>query len=175
MNPRFEKPLRIRFGHCDPAGIVYFPQYLVMLNGHLEDWFTDGLGVSYAELLGPRRVGTPTVRLECDFKAISRPGDEVVLVQPLYDAYLPLVEWAGGLTGLVLVRQRPGTAKGVIFVTLEDETGTINLVIWPDVMEKQRKVIMGARLIEVKGRVEYDDEVIPATRLERYEFHECDS
>ena len=51
--PRFERPLRIRFGHCDPAGIVYFPQYLVMLNGLLEDWFTDGLGVSYAELLGP--------------------------------------------------------------------------------------------------------------------------
>ena len=50
-----------------------------MLNGHLEDWFTDGLGVSYAKLLGPRRVGTPTVRLECDFKAISRPGDEVVI------------------------------------------------------------------------------------------------
>lgn len=76
---RFEKPLRIRFGHCDPAGIVYFPQYLVMLNAHLEDWFTDGLGVSYAELLGPRRVGTPTVRLECDFTAISRPGDEVLI------------------------------------------------------------------------------------------------
>jgi len=76
---RFERPLRIRFGQCDPAGIVYFPQYLVMLNGLLEDWFTDGLGVSYAELLGPRRVGTPTVRLEVDFKAISRPGDEVVL------------------------------------------------------------------------------------------------
>ena len=76
---RFERPLRIRFGQCDPAGIVYFPQYLVMLNGLLEDWFTDGLGVSYAELLGPRRVGTPTVRLECDFKAISRPGDAVVL------------------------------------------------------------------------------------------------
>lgn len=76
---RFEKPQRIRFGHCDPAGIVYFPQYLVMLNGLLEDWFTDGLGVSYAELLGPRRVGTPTVRLEVDFKAISRMGDDVVL------------------------------------------------------------------------------------------------
>jgi 4-hydroxybenzoyl-CoA thioesterase len=84
MNPRFEKPLRIRFGHCDPAGIVYFPQYLVMLNGHLEDWFTDGLGVSYAELLGPRRVGTPTVRLECDFKAISRPGNEVVGLQVVH-------------------------------------------------------------------------------------------
>ncbi len=76
---RFERPLRIRFAHCDPTGIVYFPQYLVILNGHLEDWFNDALDLSFAELLGPRRVGTPTVRLECDFKAISRPGDQVVV------------------------------------------------------------------------------------------------
>ncbi|MFN4134894.1 MAG: error-prone DNA polymerase [Novosphingobium sp.] len=64
------------------------------------------------------------------------------------------------VAGVVLVRQRPGSAKGVCFITLEDETGVINLVIWPDLMEKQRKVIMGARLMEVRGRVEYDDEVI---------------
>lgn len=76
---RFETPLRIRFAHCDPAGIVFFPQYLVMLNGLLEDWFTQGLGVPFNDLLGPRRVGTPTVRLECDFTAISRMGDELVL------------------------------------------------------------------------------------------------
>lgn len=76
---RFERPLRIRFGHCDPAGIVFFPQYLVLFNGLVEDWFTDGLQVSYAELLGPRRVGIPIVRLECDFKAVSRMGDDVVL------------------------------------------------------------------------------------------------
>ena len=64
------------------------------------------------------------------------------------------------VAGVVLIRQRPGSAKGVVFITLEDETGTINLVIWPDLKEKQRRVVMGARLIEVRGRVEYDDEVI---------------
>ena len=64
------------------------------------------------------------------------------------------------VAGVVLIRQRPGSAKGVCFITLEDETGVINLVIWPDLMEKQRRVIMGARLMEVRGRVEYDDEVI---------------
>ena len=61
---------------------------------------------------------------------------------------------------MVLIRQRPGSAKGVCFITLEDETGVVNLVIWPDLMEKHRRVIMGARLMEVRGRVEYDDEVI---------------
>jgi error-prone DNA polymerase len=63
------------------------------------------------------------------------------------------------VAGVVLIRQRPGSAKGVCFITLEDESGIINLVIWPDLMEKLRKVIMSARLMEVRGRVEYDDEV----------------
>ena len=64
------------------------------------------------------------------------------------------------VAGVVLIRQRPGSAKGVCFITLEDETGIVNLVIWPDKMEQYRKVIMGSRLMEVRGRVEYDDEVI---------------
>ncbi len=64
------------------------------------------------------------------------------------------------VAGVVLIRQRPGSAKGVTFITLEDETGVVNLVVWPDLKERQRKVVMGARLIEVRGRVEYDDEVI---------------
>jgi len=64
------------------------------------------------------------------------------------------------VAGVVLIRQRPGSAKGVTFITLEDETGVINLVVWPGLKEKLRKVVMGARLMEVRGRVEYDDEVI---------------
>ncbi|MGX7895405.1 error-prone DNA polymerase [Tsuneonella sp. HG222] len=64
------------------------------------------------------------------------------------------------VAGVVLIRQRPGSAKGVCFITLEDETGVINLVVWPDLKEKQRRVVMGSRLMEVRGRVEYDDEVI---------------
>ncbi len=64
------------------------------------------------------------------------------------------------VAGVVLIRQRPGSAKGVCFITLEDESGVVNIVIWPDLMKRQRKVIMGARLMEVRGRVEYDDEVI---------------
>lgn len=64
------------------------------------------------------------------------------------------------VAGVVLIRQRPGSAKGVCFITLEDETGVINLVVWPHLKDKYRKVVMGARLMEVRGRVEYDDEVI---------------
>lgn len=91
--PRFERPRRIRFSNCDPAGIVFFPQYLAMFNDHVEDWVNDGLGVSYSALLGPRRVGLPTVRLECDFHAVSRMGDEVtygLAVQRLGDRSITL-------------------------------------------------------------------------------------
>jgi 4-hydroxybenzoyl-CoA thioesterase len=75
----FERPLRIRFAHCDPAGIVFFPQYLVMISNLVEDWVDDALGVPYAELVGRRHTGMPTVSLQCDFSAISRMGDEVRL------------------------------------------------------------------------------------------------
>ena len=64
------------------------------------------------------------------------------------------------VAGVVLIRQRPGSAKGVCFITIEDETGVANIVVWPDMMEKFRRTVMGARLLEVRGRVEYDDEVI---------------
>jgi error-prone DNA polymerase len=61
------------------------------------------------------------------------------------------------LSGLVLVRQRPGTAKGVIFITLEDETGVANLIVWPSVFERYRKVVLGAKLLGVTGRVQRGD------------------
>jgi error-prone DNA polymerase len=64
------------------------------------------------------------------------------------------------VAGIVLIRQRPGSAKGVVFITIEDETGVANLVVWPDTMERYRKVVMGARLIEVRGRVEYEEGVL---------------
>ncbi len=72
------------------------------------------------------------------------------------------------LAGIVLIRQRPGSAKGVCFITLEDETGVANLVVWPKVMAAFRKVIMQARLIEVRGMVQRDEDVIHvvAHRLE---------
>ena len=56
--------------------------------------------------------------------------------------------------GVVLVRQRPGSAKGVVFLTIEDETGVANLVLWPDVFERLRPVAMGARMVLVRGRVQ---------------------
>jgi len=64
------------------------------------------------------------------------------------------------VAGLVLVRQRPGSAKGVIFATLEDETGVANVIIWPKVFERYRPVVLGARMIHVTGRLQNEDGVI---------------
>jgi len=61
--------------------------------------------------------------------------------------------------GLVLVRQRPGTAKGVVFVTLEDETGIANLVVWRDAFEANRRLVMGASFLVVRGQLQREGEV----------------
>ena len=58
------------------------------------------------------------------------------------------------VAGLVLVRQRPGTANGVIFMTLEDETGIANAIVWPKVFEQNRAVVLGARFLSITGRVQ---------------------
>jgi error-prone DNA polymerase len=62
--------------------------------------------------------------------------------------------------GVVLVRQRPGSAKGVVFMTLEDETGIANVVVWPKVMEQYRKEVMGARLVLIEGYIQSSPEEV---------------
>jgi 4-hydroxybenzoyl-CoA thioesterase len=79
LDRAFQRTVRIRFAHCDPAGIVFFPQYLVMLNNLVEDFVTDALGVPYADLIGRRRTGLPTVGLQCEFTAVSRMGEDLTM------------------------------------------------------------------------------------------------
>lgn len=70
--------------------------------------------------------------------------------------------------GLVTCRQRPVTASGVTFVTLEDETGTLSLVVWPRLAERQRQALLASRLLAVTGTVEREGSVVHvvASRLE---------
>ncbi|HTP96007.1 MAG TPA: error-prone DNA polymerase [Burkholderiales bacterium] len=72
--------------------------------------------------------------------------------------------------GIVTCRQRPGTAKGVVFVTLEDETGNINVVVWNDLVERQRRELLGARLLGVDGTLQRKGEIVHliAERLHDY-------
>ena len=69
--------------------------------------------------------------------------------------------------GVVLVRQRPGSSKGVVFMTLEDETGIANIVVWPKVMERFRKEVMGSRLILVEGYIQSSPEKVVHLVAER--------
>ena len=64
------------------------------------------------------------------------------------------------VAGLVLVRQRPGSAKGVMFITIEDEGANANLIIWPSLFEQSRRIVMSARLLSVYGQVQREGDVI---------------
>jgi len=81
---------------------------------------------------------------------------------------LPAAKGRVTVTGLVITRQRPGTASGVIFLTLEDETGTANIVVWKNVYETFRKAVIAGRLVRVTGRIERDGPVthVIAERVE---------
>lgn len=69
----------VRFSHCDPAGIVFFPQYFIMFNGLVEDWFNQGLGLDYATYITEHRLGFPIVNLNCDFLSPSKIGEKITL------------------------------------------------------------------------------------------------
>jgi error-prone DNA polymerase len=64
------------------------------------------------------------------------------------------------IAGLVLVRQKPGSAKGVMFITIEDETGVANVVIWPSLYEKQRRIILTATMLGINGKIQREGEVV---------------
>jgi len=67
----------IRFSHCDPAGIVYFARYFDLMNGVVEDWFGEALGIDYHEMIGPRRTGLGYVSAGADFAKPGFMGDRL--------------------------------------------------------------------------------------------------
>ena len=100
----FTRSVPIRFSHCDPAGIVYFPHYFNMFNGLIEDWYTEELGYNYAEIIMGSQFGFPFVHIECDFKVPSRMGDVIDLTL--------LVERVGRSSlGIAIVCHRDGVER----------------------------------------------------------------
>ncbi len=73
----FTRTVPIRFSHCDPAGIVFFPQFFALVNEMVEDWFAGPLDCPFNQLHIGARMGVPTVHLEADFLAPARLGDQV--------------------------------------------------------------------------------------------------
>jgi len=71
----FETDKLIRFHHCDPAGIVFYPQYFVLFNELVEDWFSGGLGIDFGNFHAVDRLGVPMAHIECDFLSPSKVGE----------------------------------------------------------------------------------------------------
>ncbi|MCG5072475.1 acyl-CoA thioesterase [Paraburkholderia tagetis] len=102
--PTFSQRHKIHFSECDPAGIVFYPQYFVLFNDLVESWTDALLPEGYHGVIGARRVGMPTVHLEVDFKAVSKMGDEVWLslaVERIGQASLTLAWACTGTDGVV--------------------------------------------------------------------------
>lgn len=75
----FSSDMLVRFSHCDPAGIIFYPHYFVMFNGLVEDWFNHALNIDYAGFITNRRLGLPMVNIQCDFVAPSKIGEVITL------------------------------------------------------------------------------------------------
>jgi acyl-CoA thioesterase FadM len=75
----FVKEKQIRFQHCDPAGIVFYPHYFVLFHELMEDWFNEGIGESYAGFVKQRGMGLPMVKVECEFLSPNSIGDTLAL------------------------------------------------------------------------------------------------
>jgi 4-hydroxybenzoyl-CoA thioesterase len=118
-NGVFAREVLVRFGDCDPAGIVFYPRYFEMFNNLVEDWCAHGLGTSFRELHQERGLGLPTVSIQTEFVAPSRLGD--VLHAELE------VEKIGGASITVLIRLlgEDGSERvraGLVLVLMELKT-----------------------------------------------------
>ena len=124
MTTPWTTTVKIRFAHCDPAGIVYFARHFDIMNGVLEDWFTEGLGIDYHGLVYERRVGLGYAHAEADFRLPARMGERLT--------YAVHVERVGNKSlPLRLVATRDGdeelTASLVIVSTDIDRAASIPL------------------------------------------------
>jgi 4-hydroxybenzoyl-CoA thioesterase len=73
----FERDKLIRFNHCDPAAIIFYPQYFVLFHEVMEDWFGEALETNYGEYIRTARLGVPAVKAECEFLSQAKLGDLV--------------------------------------------------------------------------------------------------
>jgi acyl-CoA thioesterase FadM len=109
---------KVRFAHCDPAGIVYFARYFDMMNSAVEDWFAEALGLDYHDIIGRRRFGLGYARAETDFLEPSRMGDRLTFVV--------LVEAIGGASVKLRLRayndERPALDARLVMVTTALDT-----------------------------------------------------
>jgi error-prone DNA polymerase len=146
-------------------------------NRHRARWDVAGLETALP-LLAETRIaeGIPLLRrptegedIVADYASISLGRHPLALLRRRLDAMRLMTAAAVAATrheqrvrtaGLVITRQRPASAAGVTFVTLEDETGYLNLIVWESLAKRQRRALVGARLLGVEGKVQREGEVL---------------
>ena len=118
----YEQEHRIRFSECDPAGIVFYPQYFVMFNDLMEAWIDSMTPEGFHNMIASKRVGMPSVHIEAEFKSISRMGDDVVMslgVERIGNSSLKLLLRCIGKDGVLRMQVR----QTVVTTSLETHLG----------------------------------------------------
>ncbi|ASR88020.1 acyl-CoA thioesterase [Alcaligenes aquatilis] len=118
----YEQEHRIRFSECDPAGIVFYPQYFVMFNDLMEAWIDSMTPEGFHNMIASKRVGMPSVHIEAEFKSISRMGDDVVMslgVERIGNSSLTLLLRCIGKDGVLRMQVR----QTVVTTSLETHLG----------------------------------------------------
>jgi error-prone DNA polymerase len=98
-----------------------------------------------------------TIRLSLKAHPVSFLRDRLARAGAIPASQVPMArnDSRAAVAGVVLVRQRPGSAKGVVFLTIEDETGVANIIVWPKAFAVYRPIVMGARMVLVRGRIQH--------------------
>lgn len=118
----YEQEHRVRFSECDPAGIVFYPQYFVMFNDLMEAWIDSMTPEGFHNMIASKRVGMPSVHIEAEFKSISRMGDDVVMslgVERIGNSSLKLLLRCIGKDGVLRMQVR----QTVVTTSLETHLG----------------------------------------------------
>jgi error-prone DNA polymerase len=149
------------------------------ISSHRRDAHWQALGIEQGTVLMPKRSGDKAqadlIRLKEgenileDYRSVglSLRRHPMAVLRPRFKNHVTATQLRNlkpgrmvRATGIVTGRQRPGTASGVVFVTLEDETGNINVVVWSSLVDKQRRELLGSKLMTVHGKLEREGEVI---------------
>ena len=110
----------IRFSHCDPAGIVYYPRFFDLQHATMEDWFARGVGLPLPRMIRERRIGVPTATIQCDFRKPLRMGDLLrfeLRVRKAGNASVQL-DYSGTKDGVEHLR----IAQTIVFMNLDTAT-----------------------------------------------------
>ena len=125
--------VKVRFAHCDPAGIIFYPRYFEILNGVIEDWFDGELGYSFNQLLTNLGVGTPMVDVQSEFSKPFRLDDmlDIELILGALGTASATVNVTTKIEGIVHIR-----SHGVLVCSKRDLSGSVP---WPlDIVDKMK-------------------------------------